>query len=234
MKRITNEIKMHYQKERTDRAFYIKHGYFPTWAEEHRHNPDNGIKAYSTPAKWAAYQSNQIDRTKAAELATVRAWKDSDKHEAEKLAKLQAVQVAPVLGSLNISVEWKRSKTWGANPTATITAYSTNGGYIGEYTGTASGCGYDKESAAVASALNQCYSVLQVLYIAEENRLKMRRKAEEKTRRQIIGYGSGYDVLPGFEGGVGVSCFETIFKNCGYKFHRSGTGKMFDCYTVTR
>ena len=44
-----------------------------------------------------------------------------------------------------LSMEWKKSRMWGANPTLT---------YKGTTVAKASGCGYDKESAALADFLS--------------------------------------------------------------------------------
>lgn len=51
-----------------------------------------------------------------------------------------------------IDVNWKKSRTWGHNPTAEV--WATLSGVRSDYgTGHASGCGYDKRSTAVCSAL---------------------------------------------------------------------------------
>ena len=46
----------------------------------------------------------------------------------------------------SLSMEWKRSRVWGANPVLT---------YNGTTVAKASGCGYDKESAALADFLSR-------------------------------------------------------------------------------
>ena len=122
---------------------------------------------------------------------------------------------------INISVEWHKSRTWGNCPRVEV---RTNDGY---YTGSASGCGYDKESAAVAQALNQSASVLKALYDMKEQNI-------EKHSHDVLGYGSGYGIRPYFEGGVGISCFRSIFERLGYKWECTGSGKTFDVYKVSR
>lgn len=218
---------------RADRKSRILKGYCESWSNEHKRPSDDGIKEYSTATRWEQYQAGTITREQAADLAIKRAMQDIDKREARKLKLIELGKAAPTLGSLSISVEWKRSQTWGANPTATVRAYSNTGEYIGEYEGHASGCGYDKESAAIAEALNKCNAALYVLYVAENKRLKMR-KAEGKdtSRREVIGYASGYGCLPYFEGGCGYSCFEHIFQKLGFKTQHTGSGKMYDSYYI--
>ena len=51
--------------------------------------------------------------------------------------------------------------------------------------------------------------------------------------KNIIGYGSGYFVLPYFEGGVGSNCFWEILKKGGFKTI-SNHGKHEDFYNIYR
>lgn len=228
-KKITEEA----EKNTADTVFYIENGYFPTWAEEHRTDPDRGLKANSTETRWKQYQAGTISREKAVELATKRATKEIEKKTAAKLAKLDRVANAPDLTFISVSVDWVRSRTWGYNPHVEV---RTN---TGTYYGTASGCGYDKESAAIADAFNKCDSILKALYQLKENGLRAGKTDASKTactgvdNRNICGYGSGYSVLPYFEGGVGASCFWSILKDCGYKTsgHHS---KHSDFYSVEK
>lgn len=58
--------------------------------------------------------------------------------------------------SVDISVEWRRSATWGMCPTATVDARLSDAGVTirrDHGSGHASGCGYDKRSAAVDEAM---------------------------------------------------------------------------------
>lgn len=60
--RTENQIKREYARKRKAAAHFVKLGYFPDWAEEHRNDPERGLKQYSTPAKWAAYQAGNWRR----------------------------------------------------------------------------------------------------------------------------------------------------------------------------
>lgn len=219
------------RKEST--AFYISNGYRPTWSEENRGDSDRGLKEYSTSHRWEQYTRGEITREKAVELATKRALKKIEKDTAAELAKLDRVAQAANLNFISISVDWVRSRTWGYNPHVEI---HTNTGY---YTGTASGCGYDKESVAIAEALNQCDSVLKALYTLKEKGLRAGKSDKSKTSScgrsngEICGCGAGYGAIPYFEGGVGASCFWSIFEKCGYKTsgHHS---KHSDFYSVEK
>lgn len=234
-------IKESNEKKRAT-VFYIKSGYFKTWSEHSKNESlahsgkDRAIKEYLTATKYTDYTSGKITRARAIEIATARAFKDIDKQTAKKLSLITAAENAPALNAVNISVEWARSSVWGYNPTATATAYSiTDDGAqtYDEKTGRASGCGYDKQSAAISESLNKIPAVLKVLYLAEEKRLKGR-ESRKQARRDFIGYGAGYGVLPYFEGGCGVSVYHKIFKSCGYVFKCVGSGKTYDAYTITK
>lgn len=231
MRRLRNEIKKYYNEKREDVRGYVAKGYMKSWAPEHRIDADRGLKQYSTDARWNAYQAGKITREKAVELATVRALREVEENERENFEKLAEAEDAPVLGSVCVVVEWKRSETWGWNPKATATAYDEKGRMIGEYIGRASGCGYDKRSAAIAEALNQCASVIAILYTAEAERLE---EVQPKGRREALGYGAGYGVMPYFEGGCGVSSIMGIMGKCGYEMRCTKSGNKLDVYAIEK
>ena len=230
---LTEEIRTEYETRRNEVAFYVENGFFPSWAEEHRSDPDRGLKQYSTPAKWEAYKAGTISREKAVETATRRALKKVSTNEELQFSKLSTVTNAPRLEWCQIAVEWVRSSTWGYNPHATATAANMT------THGRASGCGYDKRSAAVAEALNANPAALRALYEAAEKALADGHRPERYsngnyTWREILGYGSGYSILPYFEGGVGVSCFWDILSRCGFVCRLGASTRNFDSYTVSR
>jgi len=127
--------------------------------------------------------------------------------------------------SITIGIEWKRSSTWGHNPTATATINFDD--YTREEfsSGSIGGCGYDKESTAISEALNQCNELMKKMYLVKNKKCNTK-----KGNRQIFGYGSGYGILPYFEGGVGTSCYYDIFNKLKMKFQRVSGGKSFDVY----
>lgn len=221
--------------------FYIENGYCSTWAEEHKKPSDEGIKRYCTDRRWEQYQAGEISREKIVALTVARMEKQADKKTAEKLEKLERVAAAPDLESVSISVEWKRSSAWGYNPTATITTHA--GKDWKRYAGTASGCGYDKRTAAIGTALNQDRSVLKMLYTVKEKALSeftpdQIRAAKNyygtESNRDFIHYGAGYGVLPYFEGGVGMSSFKGVFEACGFKCTAENGTKYTDFYHFER
>ncbi len=139
----------------------------------------------------------------------------------DKLKHLLTVGKAGDLKSIKISVEWKKNRTWGANPTCEAW---TNIDYY--KSGSIGGCGYDKLSTAIAEALNQSNEFLKQMYLLKE-------KNAGKKNGEVFGYGSGYGILPRLEGGVGVSCYPEIFKAIGFNWSNMAWGKTYDVYHVS-
>jgi len=127
--------------------------------------------------------------------------------------------------SLTITVEWKKSSMWGSNPTAE--AYINGIGRVSS--GSIGGCGYDKCSTAVANVLNQVPQFKKLMC-----ELKNKLSNCKKTNREVFGYGAGYGIIPTFEGGVGVSCYDRIFNSIGYEFKTVSSGKTFDVYRISK
>ena len=140
--------------------------------------------------------------------------RENEKDRARYLEKIAAAEAAPDVISAGINVEWKKSATWGYCPTAEIAAEKRR------TWGHASGCGYDKESAAIASAANSNPEIMRILYKHAEN-----------------GGAFPYSVhtwagLPSFDGGCGVSCFYNVFDACGYTWEDIAHGKTYDVYRL--
>ena len=217
----------------SDNTFFIVNGFFPTWATEHRTNADRGLRRYLTDLRWDQYTSGQITREKAVELAVKRMTKQEQKKTEEGLAMLERVANAPDLEFVSVSVNWMKSRTWGYCPR--VETWSNYGRFYGH----ASGCGYDKESAAVADAFNNDLSILKVLYTIKENGLANGQNDQDATactghdNRNIVGYGAGYSVLPRLEGGVGVGCFWSILSKAGFAT-ACNSGKYSTIYTVRK
>lgn len=153
-------------------------------------------------------KSGEITKEKAIEIASKKIVKTNKKEQENKLKHIADVEKAKDINYITIMVEWKSNRTWGANPSAIVRTSE------GTTTGTASGCGYDKESAAIAEAFNKNKSILKLIYERKEQALKDNYNISS---HEAIGYGSGYGAVPYYEGGVGTSCFESILKDLGFK-----------------
>lgn len=124
--------------------------------------------------------------------------------------------------SISIDVNWHKSHTWGHNPSVDLQWFDDEGGHYKECCGRASGYGYDKESAAVAEALNRHF----------KNILWKARSKNWKNHPYGIRYSKGF--MPYFEGGVGISCYYRIFEWLGYKMECVASGKTYDKYTIKK
>lgn len=219
------------QNKKHESKFYIENGYCESWCENEKKASNDGLRRYSTETRWNQYTSGKIDREKAVALAVKRMEKQIDKEIAVMLEKLERIEKAPDLQYISIKVSYTKNATRGYNPTATV---NTNNGTA---TGYASGCGYNKESSAVASAFNKNYSILKTLYTIKENALKAGLSDFSKTactgvdNRTTCGCGAGYSIFPYFEGGVGVGCFWDILKKAGFAT-RCNYGKHENLYRI--
>ena len=115
---------------------------------------------------------------------------------------------------LIITIEWKASRMWRSNPKA-----YTNYGFISR---SICGCGYDKLSTAIAEALNSHLPILKMLYRKKNYDLLTWKDGDIKNdyNREVLGYGSGYGILPCFEGGVGVESHKTILARLGLEMRQ--------------
>lgn len=159
------------------------------------------------------------------ELKEVLKSRNKKAQEKKNLKDLERLNFANLedIETLTINVEWKRSQMWGMNPTAY--AYINGVGHVSS--GSIGGCGYDKKCTVVARVLNQVPQLIKKLYELKENNVDVK-------NHDLFGYGSGYGVLPSFEGGVGVSCYDKIFESIGYEFKTISNGKTFDVYQISR
>ena len=145
----------------------------------------------------------------------------------KKKAELALISDAPSISKINISVEWKRSRTWGSNPTATVEIYTENCGFL-RAIGKASGCGYDKESAAIAEALNQSTAIQKALIDATEGGTKTHKNGGFPYGARVSEWGAT------FSGAVGVESFRSVFEAMGFTWERVASGKMFDAYAIRK
>ena len=123
---------------------------------------------------------------------------------------------------ITLNVEWKRSNMWGLNPSVDMRWEDENGNWhFEEKAGYASGCGYDKHSAAIASALNHFKNL----------RYKIRNKNFKKSPYGICKDEFSYSR---FEGGVGMECYPAIFRWLGYEMSHVAWGNVYDKWIIEK
>lgn len=178
------------------------------------------FKNNATKTVYKKYQDGEISEKQAKAQTIEKVKKEAAKNLKKNLDKITEIENAKDVQDLEIAITWKQSYTWGWNPTAFIRSHLLDDqkyNYYERLEGYATGCGYDKLSAAIASALNDSNGALKLLYTAEEKRLRKAKNGLTTSRRDFIGYGSGYGSMPYFEGGVGFESQVTIFNNLGFK-----------------
>lgn len=182
------------------------------------------LQRESTLTRWDQYQKKWITRPELVEYTSERIKKKYKKMLQSNLELLEQIATTEMPKEITIYVNWVKNPYLGNNPHAEITDDKKR------YFGSASGCGYDKRTAAIAEAANQSLQILKILCDKKELELQ---KGKTDTNHNIIGYGSGYSAIPKLEGGVGVSSFRNIFENCGYKWN-DYSGEKYDMYIVTK
>ena len=137
--------------------------------------------------------------------------------------------------NIRIDVSWKKSQTWGANPTAEV--------WADEYLGVSrsvGGCGYDKESTAIAEPFNRSKAMAKIAIIAKYLDTKYGDLDwKEKQEKNIFTYSYGvrFSIFHNngicWEGGVGASSFMNCIKTAGYKMDADFHPKYSDCYQLS-
>ena len=160
----------------------------------------------------------------AKKIALAKSRANYDAEIAATRDNFERISTAPELISVDIAVEWRKSSVWGYCPHVTANISDANGWTRCE--GYASGCGYDKESAAIAKALNQSPAVLKVLAAVYEKALR----ANSRPLYSLVAWTDGVKL----DGGTGVSCYRAIFEAAGYTFDTVGAGRSFTVYRIAK
>ena len=137
--------------------------------------------------------------------------------------------------NIRIEVTWKKSQTWGANPIAAVWADF----YLGE-SRSVGGCGFDKESTAIAEPFNRSKQMAKIAIIAKFVDIKYKNMGwKEKHEKGIFTYSYGvrFSIFNNngiyWEGGVGASSFMNCIKTAGYKMDTEFHPKYSDCYSLS-
>lgn len=161
----------------------------------------NGVRIDAPTKKQIKYELRRIDRK-----------------EAEKLKELDKISAAPVVRCISLSTEWKKSRMWGNNPHTVADIYTDT--EHARYFGRASGCGYDKYSAAITSALNACDSIKKLII---ENYNKLYKEMEHN------GCYIYFDIIPALAtSGSGINALKRVLTACGLTVRNEYYGKRED------
>ena len=163
------------------------------------------------------------------------------KAEAKELARIHEEQSQPIVKELTITIEWKKSRTWGNCPRAYAEISYKDGGF--ERTDAkyyASGYGYDKESTVIAEIFNEFLKYK--IWAKSIDELRRSDHSWKKEGGAPYGVrGSSYESdetktlkeFRTYEGGIGANCYFDICEFIGGKFERMASGRTFDVYKYT-
>jgi len=180
---------------------------------------DSRIKEIKSGCSFCDYKSGvrlekPTDRQQAAEVRRL------EKKRAERLEFLERVANAPALLSVSVVTDWVKNRTWGHNPHAFATITTTEGASRTE--GRASGCGYDKYSAAVTSAICHNPSVLRVLC---ENLNKLKKEGRYPHSCEVWDC-CGMPTL--CTNGSGIETLRGVFICIGFKYEENRQSRQTD------
>lgn len=189
-------------------------------AKKRLEQAENDLKECDGPeSEIAERKRNVADRMEYLEKYLPR-------YKAQWEARLEAADKAGKLLEINIIVNWSRSRTWGMNPHAEAWVcfedpeYGTRSAY-GE--DRASGCGYDKRSAAMSGALSLAFKKKD-----DEERKTSCMLGKASIDRFVIEHGEelwkeyAIDRTPFPHlcfGGKGSSCLTRLFRWIGCKHY---------------
>lgn len=155
-----------------------------------------------------------------------KAARKAAKEQAKFAARIESEKNQKPVKSIEISIDWKKSRMWGMNPHLEAWVSFKDGTGI-RFNATCSGWGYDKKSTVIADVFN--------------NFLKYKLYGEfqpvNNERGTIRDNGLPYGIYLGdyryFPGGIGTDCYYSIAEAIGGTFKRVASGKTYDVYTYT-
>lgn len=160
-----------------------------------------------------------------AERAQAR--KDA-KRERERIARIEAQKKQRPVASMNIEIEWRKSRMYGSTPIATAKVLYADGSYARSKEYRAGGCGYDKESTVIGQIFSDYLAYK--LHRSEDWVREGVRFMQGDTKPYGISF---YDGVGYYGQGVGMSCYYDIAKFIGGKLEHLANNRTFDVYRVT-
>ena len=172
----------------------------------------NTLNFYTTNLRQEQFKEGKISMDKFKACAKTKMLKETKKQLDKELKELEKIENNhKMFNTLYIQVQCKKTNL-GYQYKAILSDSIEK--IEGRYTG---GWGYDKLSSAISEVLNEYLPLKELLYNYKEKYL-FENKLLQANNREIFGYGSGYGILPYFEGGVGVSSYYKIFNTIGLEF----------------
>ena len=171
----------------------------------------NTINFYITDLRRQQLKDGKITLEKVQQIAIKKANKEIEKRTTKKMDQVKNIYATiENMEDINIIVQTKKTNL-GYQHKAILATDTLR--IDGKYTG---GWGYDKLSTAIAEVLNQYHPLMKLMYEYIDNKM-FKEGSLTINNHKVLGYGSGYGILPYFEYGVGVSSFYKIFDKLGLK-----------------
>ena len=169
----------------------------------------NTLNFYTTNLRQEQFKEGKISMDKFKACAKTKMLKETKKQLDKGLKELEKIENNhKMFDTLYIQVQCKKTNL-GYQYKAILSDSIEK--IEGRYTG---GWGYDKLSSAISEVLNEYLPLKELLYNYKEKYL-FENKLLQANNHEIFGYGSGYGILPYFEGGVGVNSYYKIFNTIG-------------------
>ena len=131
--------------------------------------------------------------------------------------------------AITITIEWRKSRTWGNNPHAEARVEFKDGTFRRMDGFTASGCGYDKKSTVIANIFN-AFLLYKLYGPLPSDYMEYLNGEQVKTPYgvHLPGEYSAY-----YDGGIGTNWYFNISKFIGGTFENVASGKTFDVFKYT-
>jgi len=145
-------------------------------------------------------------------------------------ARIAAERNQKPVASITMTIEWKKSAMWGANPNLEAVVTFKDGTAERSPVFRCSGCGYDKTSTVVAEAFN--HYLLYKLWAMTADQVKGGHGSGDKGKAPygICAYSPDHRH---YGGGIGMSCYPAISQFIGGTFETLASGKTFDVFRYT-
>jgi hypothetical protein len=164
---------------------------------------------------------NPVDTFSSKELN--RILRGCKRYFSRTVKTLESIKNQKTVDKITINIEWKKSRTYGYNPTATARVDFTDG-TRGNLFASCSGWGYDKASTVIADIFNQA---LRYTLLLPDSTKTAPYGIRLFNPIDFMQYGSTVS----FEGGIGADCYFAISEFIGGKFEKIAGGKTFETYT---
>lgn len=152
------------------------------------------------------------------------------KAEAKTLARITAETNQKPVKSITLTIEWKKSRTWGANPHCEAAVYFHDGSFERSPVFKCSGCGYDKTSTVIAEAFNHYLSYKLWAMTAAQIKGGHGSGDSGKAPYGICNYSPEYRH---YAGGIGADCYQAISEYIGGTWETISSGKSFNVFRYT-